>query len=74
MSPGPASSPRVLVLGANGQVARHTTPVLLKAGAALTLFLRRAARFQIPIRHGCGSWKAMCLMLRSSGPPCRDRT
>ena len=42
------SAPKVLVLGANGQVARHTTPVLLKAGAELTLFLRRASRLANP--------------------------
>jgi uncharacterized protein YbjT (DUF2867 family) len=41
-------SRKVLVLGANGQVARHATPVLLKAGAELTLFLRRASRLANP--------------------------
>lgn len=41
-------SSKVLVLGANGQVARHTTLVLLKAGAELTLFLRRAGRLANP--------------------------
>lgn len=39
---------KVLILGANGQVARHTTPVLLKAGAELTLFLRRVQRLPNP--------------------------
>ena len=48
MSASPGTSPKVLVLGANGQVARHTTPVLLKAGAELTLFLRRASRLANP--------------------------
>ncbi|MDB5506705.1 MAG: NAD-dependent dehydratase [Devosia sp.] len=48
MSAGPVQSTKVLVLGANGQVARHTTPVLLKAGAELTLFLRRANRLANP--------------------------
>lgn len=48
MSPGLDPAPKVLVLGANGQVARNTTPMLLKAGAALTLFLRRASRLPNP--------------------------
>lgn len=48
MSAVNSSSPKVLVLGANGQVARHTTPVLLKAGAELTLYLRRAVRLNNP--------------------------
>lgn len=48
MTPGSNSSPKVLVLGANGQVARHTTPVLLRSGAELTLFLRRANRLTNP--------------------------
>jgi len=48
MSAGLNPSSKVLVLGANGQVARHTTPVLLKAGAELTLFLRRAGRLDNP--------------------------
>lgn len=48
MSSGQNPSSKVLVLGANGQVARHTTPVLLKAGAELTLFLRRASRLANP--------------------------
>ena len=35
----------ILVLGANGQLARHTTPVLLRSSdARLTLYLRRASR------------------------------
>jgi uncharacterized protein YbjT (DUF2867 family) len=42
------SNPKVLVLGANGQLARHTTPVLLEHGAELTLFLRRAGRLANP--------------------------
>jgi uncharacterized protein YbjT (DUF2867 family) len=48
MSSSSTSAPKVLILGANGQVARHTTPVLLKAGAELTLFLRRANRLTNP--------------------------
>ena len=47
-SAGPGHAPRVLVLGANGQLARHTTPVLLEAGANLTLYLRRASRLANP--------------------------
>lgn len=40
---------RVLVLGANGQLARHTTRVFLKTtDAALTLYLRRASRLRNP--------------------------
>ena len=39
----------VLVLGANGQLARHTTAVFLRTtGASLTLYLRRAARLKNP--------------------------
>jgi len=40
---------RVLILGANGQLARHTTALFLKdSGAHLTLFLRRASRLHNP--------------------------
>lgn len=40
---------RVLILGANGQLARHTTDVFLKTtDAALTLYLRRASRLKNP--------------------------
>ncbi len=40
---------RVLILGANGQLARNTTKVLLeRTGAALTLYLRRAGRLKNP--------------------------
>ena len=40
---------RVLVLGANGQLARNTTTVFLRdADVALTLFLRRANRIANP--------------------------
>jgi uncharacterized protein YbjT (DUF2867 family) len=40
---------RVLILGANGQLARHTTDVFLKTtDATLTLYLRRAARLKNP--------------------------
>ena len=40
---------RVLVLGANGQLARNTTRVLLdQSDARLTLYLRRASRLQKP--------------------------
>jgi len=40
---------RVLVLGANGGLARHTTGVFLKTtDATLTLYLRRAARLKSP--------------------------
>jgi uncharacterized protein YbjT (DUF2867 family) len=39
----------VLVLGANGQLARHTTAVFLRTThASLTLYLRRAARLKNP--------------------------
>jgi uncharacterized protein YbjT (DUF2867 family) len=39
----------VLILGANGQLARNTTKVLLgQTDAALTLYLRRAARLTSP--------------------------
>jgi len=40
---------RVLILGANGQLARNTTRVLLdRTDAALTLYLRRASRLKNP--------------------------
>jgi uncharacterized protein YbjT (DUF2867 family) len=40
---------RVLILGANGQLARHTTGVFLRTTqAALTLYLRRPSRLQNP--------------------------
>lgn len=40
---------KVLVLGANGQVARHTTRTLLRdSDAQLTLYLRRASRLKNP--------------------------
>jgi len=40
---------RVLVLGANGQLARNTTRVLLQqSNAQLTLYLRRASRLENP--------------------------
>jgi uncharacterized protein YbjT (DUF2867 family) len=40
---------RVLVLGANGQLARHTADVFLKTNdATLTLYLRRAVRLTNP--------------------------
>lgn len=39
----------VLILGANGQLARHTTPVFLsQTNANLTLFLRRSGRLANP--------------------------
>src|SRR5512140_2085393 len=40
---------RVLILGANGQLARNTTRVFLRdTGANLTLYLRRAGRLKNP--------------------------
>lgn len=40
---------RILILGANGQLARHTTPFLLdRTNAHLTLYLRRASRLKNP--------------------------
>jgi uncharacterized protein YbjT (DUF2867 family) len=40
---------RVLILGANGQLARHTTAVLLRTtGVLLTAYLRRASRLKNP--------------------------
>lgn len=40
---------RILILGANGQVARHTTAFFLqRTDAHLTLFLRRASRLKNP--------------------------
>jgi uncharacterized protein YbjT (DUF2867 family) len=41
--------PRILILGANGQLARNTTRMLLeRSDASLTLFLRRASRLRNP--------------------------
>ncbi|WP_175817324.1 NAD(P)H-binding protein [Burkholderia diffusa] len=41
--------PKVLILGANGQLARHTTSALLeRADVFLTLYLRRAHRLNNP--------------------------
>jgi uncharacterized protein YbjT (DUF2867 family) len=38
---------RILILGANGQLARHTTDVLLRTtDSTLTLYLRRASRLK----------------------------
>jgi len=40
---------RVLILGAHGQLARHTTPFFLeRTDAHLTLYLRRASRLKNP--------------------------
>jgi uncharacterized protein YbjT (DUF2867 family) len=40
---------KILILGANGQVARHTTQELLRdTDAKLTLYLRRASRLKNP--------------------------
>ena len=40
---------KVLILGANGQLARNTTRVFLRdTDAQLTLYLRRAGRLGIP--------------------------
>lgn len=40
---------KILIIGANGQVARHTTRVLLRdTDAKLTLYLRRASRLKNP--------------------------
>ena len=40
---------RVFILGANGQVARHTTACFLaNSNAKLTLYLRRASRLKNP--------------------------
>ena len=40
---------KVLILGANGQLARNTTRVFLeKTGVALTLYLRRPSRLRNP--------------------------
>lgn len=45
----PENGPRILILGANGQLARNTTRVLLRdTDARLTLYLRRAGRLQNP--------------------------
>ena len=41
--------PKILILGANGQLARNTTPFFLKhADVHLTLYLRRANRLKNP--------------------------
>ncbi|HMT20190.1 MAG TPA: NAD(P)H-binding protein [Promineifilum sp.] len=41
--------PNILILGANGQLARHTIPFFLKQpGVQVTLYLRRANRLQNP--------------------------
>lgn len=41
--------PRILILGANGQVARHTTTRFIeRTDARLTLYLRNAARLRNP--------------------------
>lgn len=41
--------PKILILGANGQLARHTIPFFLKyADVRLTLYLRRASRLKNP--------------------------
>jgi uncharacterized protein YbjT (DUF2867 family) len=43
---------RILILGANGQLARHTTPFFLdRTDAHLTLYLRRARRLKNPDRR-----------------------
>jgi uncharacterized protein YbjT (DUF2867 family) len=40
---------RILILGAHGQLARHTTPFFLeRTDAHLTLYLRRASRLKSP--------------------------
>jgi uncharacterized protein YbjT (DUF2867 family) len=40
---------RVLILGANGQLARYTTRMLLdRPDAMLTLYLRKASRLKNP--------------------------
>ena len=40
---------RVLILGANGQLARNTTKFFLeRTDARLTLYLRRASRLRTP--------------------------
>lgn len=42
-------SPNIVILSANGRLARNTTRVLLgQTGAYLTLYLRRANRLQNP--------------------------
>lgn len=41
--------PNILILGANGQLARHTIPFFLKqSDVHLTLYLRRANRLKNP--------------------------
>ena len=40
---------RIIILGANGQLARHTTQVLLRdSDASMTLFLRKSQRLRNP--------------------------
>lgn len=49
MTDAPRKETKVLILGANGQLARNTTRVLLEqSDAALTLYLRRASRLRNP--------------------------
>jgi uncharacterized protein YbjT (DUF2867 family) len=49
MTGAPQEALKVLVLGANGQLARNTTRVLLeRSDVTLTLFLRRASRLVNP--------------------------
>ncbi|MFZ2081337.1 MAG: hypothetical protein WAV38_32750 [Xanthobacteraceae bacterium] len=67
---------RVLILGANGQLARNTTRVLLGDPAlTLTLYLRRANRLKNPAhervakrrdRSRCGApwWQCSSSLLR----------
>lgn len=44
---------KVVILGANGQLARNTTRVLLKdTDTHLILYLRRARRLTTPIQSG----------------------
>ena len=61
MSAGSIQTLTVLVLGANGQVARRTTPALLEAGAELALFLRRSWAQELgptlfDTAEVCGPW------------------
>jgi uncharacterized protein YbjT (DUF2867 family) len=47
--PGESKATKVLILGANGQLARNTTRVFLdQIDAKLTLYLRRASRLKNP--------------------------
>ena len=49
MTDVPQNPMKVLVLGANGQLARNTTRILLEqSDVRLTLYLRRATRLQNP--------------------------